>query len=229
MRFILFFSLCFVYTVASGFFPSTVHTVVKRNDNGNILIAKPFPLPGMSGIVIHRYGNAIDAAVGYVVQESAAPRLRKIEADPVEHDALPTVKTPPQKGDRVIGGYLYDNVMVLAPDAHIYDTLTHSYRKHWFHPDLLAAYLSAEGDGYPTPQNLKAFALTYQVGLFLIVDKDRLKLYDPISGHVIASKKAHFTPKSVKYPFFMRFDRIQTGLFGDEGDGNYYHVMEQFK
>ena len=145
------------------------------------------------------------------------------------HEALPDIKTSPFEGDKVIGGYLYGNVMVLAPDETTYKKIVSRYRKTWFHPDLLAAYLSQEGDAYPTRKTLKAFAKQYQIGLFYIVRRNDAVLYDPISERIVAKKPFRNPPEKTRYPFYMRLKKIEAGLFGDEGDGDYYRLMEQFQ
>ena len=42
------------------------------------------------------------------------------DADILQHDELPTIKTTVAPNDKVIGGYLYNNVLLLAPDADTY-------------------------------------------------------------------------------------------------------------
>ncbi len=218
-----------VLPLTAGFFPQTVHTSVTAVSPDKVTLAHPFPVSGMSGVVIHHYGESLDAVTGYIMQPDNSPTAHMLGKGVIHHEQLPTIKTPITKGDKVIGGYLYNNVLLLAPDAESYHTITTQYARTWFHPDLFAAFLSREGEGVPTKENLEAFAKEYQVGLICIVQKDRSVLYDPISHKVVASKPFHYTPQKVHYPFFMRFDSIQTGLFSETGDGNYYKTMEQFK
>jgi hypothetical protein len=184
----------------------------------------------MSGAVIHDF-KGIAAMTGYVVQTDKNGEAKLIVKEVLAHDKLPRIKTPPQKGDKVIGGYLYDNVMVLAPDAKTYDRIVSSYRKTWFHPDLLAAFLSSEGEAVPTKALLRKFALMYQIGLFVIVKKNEAVLYDPVSQNVIARKPFNGTVKQAKFPFYMRLEKFKTGIFSDtsEEKGDYYNVTERFQ
>jgi hypothetical protein len=216
--------------LAAGFFPKTVHTSVASVDAEGITLSKPFPLNGMSGVVIHHYGNTIEAVTGYLMQTTTSGKSKLLGKGVIEHPELPTIKTPVSKGDKVIGGYLYHNMTVLAPDEENYRKVTEqSPNRHWFHPDLLATFLSKEGETFPTPQNLSAFAKEYQIGLIYIIKQDSAVLYDPISQKVIASKPFSHAPKKAKYPFFMRLDKIDGGLFSHDETGNYYKIMEQFK
>jgi hypothetical protein len=119
--------------------------------------------------------------------------------------------------------------LVLAPNADVYNEITSSYDKNWIHPDEFALFLSTIKEPTPTKENLKAFAKEYQAGLILIVKKESMVLYDPLSEKVV-SKRAYST-KTVyeQAPFYMRLKKIRTGLFGSEYEGNYYKLMENFQ
>lgn len=229
-RMLLFLAAGSALTYA-GFFPVTATAVVTEAEGNRITLSRSLGTPGVSGALIHSF-RGIDAMTGYVVQTDTPKKAERIALRVIAHDKLPGIKTPPQKGDKIIGGYLYRNVMALAPDMATYRRIVDAYpSKTWFHPDLLAAFLSSKGEATPTPALLREFALTYQIGLFYIVKKDEAVLYDPVSQRVIARKPAKSTAKSAKFPFFMRFEKFRTGIFSDssEAGGNYYDVMEQFQ
>jgi len=213
----------------AGFFPKTVQTRIISSDGTTFKLAKPLPATGMSGVVIHKFGNQLEAITGYIVQTSADGTGKLIEKEIIHHDELPTIKTPITKGDKVIGGYLYNTMLLLAPDSMSYTNIVEKYpQKKWIHPDLLATFLSTEGEGFPTRENLAKFAKAYQVGLVYIVKRNSAVLLDPISGQIVGKKSFSKAPKKAQYPFFMRFDSIKTGLFSDSGNGDYYKTMEQF-
>lgn len=212
----------------AGFFPETVRSHIISSDGTMFKLAKPLPVTGMSGIVVHRFGNQVEAITGYITQTSPDGTGRLIEKEIIYHDELPAVKTPIAKGDKVIGGYLYDTLLLLAPDSTTYSHIVDKYRqKRWVHPDLFATFLSTEGEGYPTRENLARFAKAYQVGLVYIVKRNSAVLLDPISGQIVGEKEFLHAPEKAQYPFFMRFENFKTGLFTDSGDGNYYQTMEQ--
>jgi len=210
----------------ADFFPPTVNTSITSVGEKSVSLSSALPVKGMSGIVIHGYGNGLEAVTGRVVQQSGnTASLRK--ADLIHHDKLPTIKTAVASGDKVIGGYLYDNVLLIAPDADTYAKITSQYDKNWIHPDLLALFLSNEGDALPTKKNLAKFANAYQVGLVYIVKKDKAVLLDPASGAHVAQKPMSTPQKKAKYPFYMRLDGIDTGWFGSsDKKGNYYQAVE---
>jgi len=209
----------------AGFFPSTVHTSIATVQGDTLTLKSPLSAHGMSGVVIHNYGNDLQAITAYIAQTSYG-HAKIISRDVIHHEELPTIKTAVTAGDSVIGGYLYHNVLLLAPDADTYSKITSSYTRNWIHPDLFAIYLSKKGEGYPTKENLNSFAKEYQIGLIAIVRRGEFVLLDPISGNIIAQKSMSGLPKSAQFPFYMHFKEVRTGWFSQGGSGNYYQTME---
>ncbi len=210
----------------AGFFPQTVYTSVKSVKGDTITLNKKFPIDGMSGVVIHNYGNDLTAITSRIVQTSSGESVALVSKDILQHDELPTIKTPVSAKDKVIGGYLYNNVLLLAPDADTYAKITSEYNKKWIHPDLFALYLSIEGEEKPTRENLADFAKKYQVGLVYIVRKNSAVLLDPISGKIVSQQSMTNLPAKGAYPFYMRLKSPDSGWFGSDAKGNYYNTME---
>jgi len=209
----------------AGFFPQTVHTSISNVTHSSVKLTSAFPVNGMSGVVIHNYGNDLEAITSRIVQDTPA-QIRLLDSDIVHHDKLPTISTSVGKKDKVIGGYLYHNVLLLAPNAKTYAKITSIYDKKWVHPDLFALFLAKEGDTIATRKNLATFAKQYQVGLVYIVTRETAKLLDPISGKIIAQKPTVGLPDKGKSPFFMRLDKIDAGLFSSDNTMGYYKLMD---
>ncbi len=211
----------------ADFFPRTINTTVSGVNGDTVTLKSKLPI-GMSGIVIHGYGGDLKSITA-IIKQTSANEAKIIGKGLVTHENLPAPKTKIKAGDKVIGGYLYDNVLVLAPNADVYNEITSSYDKNWIHPDEFALFLSTIKEPTPTKENLKAFAREYQAGLILIAKKESIVLYDPLSEKVV-SKKA-YSPKTAyeQAPFYMRLKKIRTGLFGSEYEGNYYKLMENFQ
>lgn len=210
----------------AGFFPQTVYTSVKSVNGETISLNKPFPVDGMSGVVIHNYGNNLTAITSRIAQTSSGESVALVSKDILHHDELPTIKTPISVKDKVIGGYLYDNVLLLAPDADTYAKITSAHHKKWIHPDLFAMYLSAEGEEQPTRENLARFAKKYQVGLVYIVRKNSAVLLDPISAKIVSEQSMTDLPAKGSFPFYMRLKSLNSGWFGSDVEGNYYNTMK---
>jgi len=209
----------------AGFFPQTVHTSIKSVNGSSIMLKSKFPSNGMSGVVVHAYDNGLTAITSRITQVSSDGATTLIDADIIHHDELPTIKTPVKAGDKVIGGYLYNNILLLAPDADTYAKIVKANHKKWIHPDLFALYLSVEGEDKPTKENLAHFAKKYQIGLIYLVRKDTAVLLDPISGKIVSQKSISNTPAQGQYPFYMRFEKLESGWFGGEATGNYYNMI----
>ena len=210
--------------IMAGFFPPTVHSSVVSVDGEKVTLSRPLPVNGMSGVVLHNFGKGLQAITGILVQQSPGhATVRK--GDLLDHPGLPTPKSVAVPGDKVIGGYLYNNVLVLAPNAETYAKITRSASRYWIHPDLYAAFLAREGDSTPDASNLAKFARQAQVGLVYVVQKNQAILFDPISGHVVGKKPFQPVGTTAKYPFYNRFSKIGGGLFGGSGKGDYYQSV----
>ena len=211
--------------IFADFFPKTVETTIANADANNIKLTKPLPQNGMSGIVLHSYKKNAKAITGYIRQTASDGSVSILNHEAIPHENLPTIKTPIQKGDKVIGGYMYDNVLLLAPDEKTYADITKQYNKNWVHPDLYAVFLSTEGEALPTKENLVAFAKAHQVGLVYIVRKNSAVLFDPISKKIVAKQSIESVSSNAKFPFFSHFDEIDSGWFSSKETGNYYELM----
>lgn len=209
----------------ADFFPAAMQTSILSVDGKSVKLKQSFPLNGMSGVVVHNYSNKTEAVTSYVVQNNGT--VSQLDKDIIPHEALPTINTSVQPNDKVIGGYLYQNVMVLAPDADTYARITEQYKKHWIHPDLYAVYLAKEGEDVPTRENLSDFAKKYEVGLVMIVRNGTAVLFDPVSQQLLnTSTTVSNLPQTGKFPFFTRLDAINEGWFSKKAEGNYYDLME---
>jgi hypothetical protein len=180
----------------------------------------------MSGVIVHGYGNDLKGITHTLVQNTPK-QVSFLKQDMLQHDNIPSIKTAAKAGDKVIGGYLYNNVLLLAPDASTYHKITSKHRKSWVHPDLYAVFLSQLGDSVPTKANLAAFAKSHQVGLVYIVANGTAKLLDPISGNIVGQKKLSGLPSEGEAPFFMRLGEIHSGFFSSKNTENYYQIMDK--
>ena len=135
--------------LVAGLFPQTVQTAISSVDKNSVTLTNAFPINGMSGVIVHNFGHDINAITNRVIQKSSKQAIL-IGGNIIHHDELPTIKTKVKAGDKVIGGYLYNNVLLLAPDAQTYTKITAMYDKNWIHPDLFALFLAEEGEVQPS-------------------------------------------------------------------------------
>jgi hypothetical protein len=209
----------------ADFFPQTVHTSISSVHDTSVTLSTPLPVNRMSAVVIHNYSQDAEAITTHILQTGAS-KCVVLNDDIVAHTKLPSINTKVAVGDKVIGGYLYNNILVLAPDAKTYDAITTASDKNWIHPDLYALFLNNYGEHVPSKENLKSFAKAYQIGLVYIVTKTSEKLLDPISGFVVAKKPLSISAQKIKTPFFMRLDKINVSIFSRKNTKTYYQLMD---
>jgi hypothetical protein len=213
----------------AGFYPPTTQTKVTAVNGNSITLQSPLGVNGMSGIVVHGFDERLTAIVGYVVQSNETIALQ-IDSTAIIHTSLPSVKPQVRVGDSVIGGYLYGNVLLLAPNEQVYSDIVRNDDKNWIHPDIYATFLSKNSYGLPNKENLTLFAKKYQVGLVYIVKRDHAILFDPISQSVVGQRAINNGAMKTQFPFFMRLETIKSGMFSSlKNNGNYYQIMEAIK
>ncbi len=208
----------------ADFYPATTETSVAAVSGKGVTLSKPLPAKGMSGIVVHRYNDELKA-ISTFIRYDGGSSAALVSFEPTQHANLPAVSPQVSTGDRVVGGYLYQNILLLAPNADTYNKITASASKNWIHPDLFALFLAQEGDTYPTRENLAKFASIHQVGLVYIVKQGSAVLYDPVSRAYVSKKSLDSLPGTGQVPFYSRVGNIDSGWFSGEAKGNYYQIM----
>jgi len=211
MKRIIFILLSTIFLTADGL-PTAIETTIDSIQGKGATLSKTVP-KGRSGIVVHSYGNGLFAITHTAVSLGGGKAtLGKYRA--LRHDSLPTVQTPPQGGDRVIFGNLYDNVLLIAPDEQSYTQVTKSMpTRVWIHPDIYAYYLIRNEEERISLKNLRGFALENQVGLVALIARDGIRVLDPISGVYLRKLPLNIQISQAQSPFYARFDQIETNLF----------------
>lgn len=227
MNYILIFFTLFTSLYSDVFFPNQMETSIKKIINkDSVVLNKPFPKKGMSGIVVHKYKDFQNISYS-ITQKEKISTLQKV--DVFEHNSLPTSKIKVSIGDKVIGGYLYNRVLAIVPNASTYNKIVKEYsKKDWIHPDIFALFLSMQSEIKITKKNLKSFAKEYHIGLIYIALKNRAILVDAISGKQISQKKITLNSQKADYPFYTRIKFLEAGWFESEIKGDYFKEMEKF-
>ena len=209
----LLFVLLTSYTLMADALPQTVTTTIKSIEaNGQITLATSAP-EGMSGIVVHNYGNGLTAITNRVVTgKNGKATLSKYTA--IAHDNIPNVKTASQVNDKVILGNFYNNALLIAPNADVYNSITSRFKKTWIHPDRFGLDLIADDNAAISLKNLNHFAEKNQVGLILLVTQNSIMMLDPISKKFIAQQPFSANVKKTMSPFYARFEQMDTSVFG---------------
>jgi hypothetical protein len=193
--------------------PQRIETTIKSIDkNGNIQLSTSVPV-GMSGIVVHSYGNGLSAIThSLTTQQNSLVKVQPYTA--ILHENIPTVKTDVKVNDRVILGAFYDNAMLIAPDARTYATITKNFKKTWIHPDAYALEFMGQGESAISTKSLEKFAQANQIGLVLIVDQNKILILDPISQLFLGELPLNIKAEKTVNPFFSRFEQVDVSTFG---------------
>jgi len=193
--------------------PTTITTTIANvNSNGEIQLSSSVPA-GMSGIVIHNYGNALSAISNATVSKgNGQASLQEYRA--ILHENIPNIQTLAQKGDKVVFGNFYNNVLLIAPNESTYRAITSRYAKTWVHPDAYALDFMKEESVALNKESLKKFAQLNQVGLVLIVAQNRLLILDPISQQFLGEMPTSSNQEKAMAPFYARFEQMDTSTFG---------------
>ncbi|HFS85118.1 MAG TPA: hypothetical protein ENK72_00670 [Epsilonproteobacteria bacterium] len=217
--------LFFPLLLLAELFPTHTETTVKEVSEKGVILSKPLPYNGMSGVVVRDYTPTLPAIIKYIAQTADTGKATFLESETIPHEDLPTIQTSVKPGDKVIGGYLYNNVLVLAPNAETYAKFTAKYQKNWIHPDTFSLYLATIGEQKPTKENLQNFSKAHHIGLVVIIKKEGVAVLDPISSKFITKGTVDNLPGKGLLPFFTRLDKQEAGWFDSEPKGDYYKIM----
>ena len=212
MKKILLFMLISSYSLFADALPTSIKSSVKSTSNGIIQLSSSVPA-GMSGIIIHDYGNGLSA----ITHSTISLGNGKASVEPytaILHKNIPSIQTTVTVGDNVIFGNFYNNALIIAPNQTVYQQIKEKFKRTWIHPDTFALDFMQEGDTKISMEVLERFAKKNQVGLVLIVASDRLLIIDPISKKIIGSTALKTNPNSAKTPFYARFKQINLSVFG---------------
>lgn len=201
------------YSLLADALPQSITTTIKSiASNGQITLATSVP-QGMSGIVVHDYGNGLTAITNSLITNKNG-KATLLPHTAIPHENIPNIKTASKVNDKVILGNFYNNALIIAPNAKAYASITKQFKKTWVHPDRFALDFMSRGDTAISFENLEEFSKKNQVGLVLIVSNHGLLVLDPLSKKFIAKNNIAPGKEKAMNPFFARFEHIDTSTFG---------------
>lgn len=217
------------YSLIANTLPKRIETTIKSIQGNTIELAYNMP-KGVSGIVLHNYGNAL-YAITHSVITTGGNRAKISPYIAIKHKNIPTVKTEIKSDDRVILGNFYNNVMVIAPNQQIYSNITKRFHRNWIHPDIYAVQFMKEELSQISLESLNRFAIKNQIGLTLLVSKNKILILDPISKKIIGEEPFKTTNQKAMKPFYSRFPQMDISNFGfsDIKLKEYYKSIREIK
>jgi len=217
------------YSLIANALPQRIETTIKSIHGNSIQLAQNVPA-GMSGLVVHNYGNGLSAITHSVISTQNG-NAKILPYTAILHENIPTIKTKVKVNDKVILGNFYANALVIAPNEQSYSNITKRFKKTWIHPDAYALYFIKEGASEISLDSLKDFSIKNQIGLVLIQAKTNLLILDPISKKFLGQKSISPTNSKAIKPFFSRFEHMDVSTFGfsDIKLKDYYKSIQELK
>lgn len=191
-----------IFTIYSSafFIPSKSYSQIENINNKKITLTQNLGLNSISGLVIRNI-NGIDYAIAYIKQINNKKAIL-IDKDPLNGDPLANIESIIKVGDRVIGGFLYDKYILLAPNKKAFMQIKNSFNLKPINSDFFLAYLKAKQKNTPSSSDYKEFATMVGVGLFIIAKNNTIELYDPITQNVIKKVLFKFDNSIEIKPFY---------------------------
>ena len=209
----LFTLLALSSTLFANALPSTISTTISSiASTGQVQLSSSVP-KGMSGIVIHNYGNGL-SAITHATISNGGNKASVVPYEAIPHENIPNIQTSITKGDKVVFGNFYENALVIAPNRDIYRKITKTYKKTWIHPDAYALEFMKDGETQLNFDNIKKFSQLNQVGLVLVVAPTQLLILDPISKQFLSSVPMEVSQANAMAPFYARFKQMDISVFG---------------
>jgi len=202
MRAIITLLILAAVTLSAALIPSKSYTTITAVNGNRVTLQNPIGINGESALVVRTLASG-EFATAYIMQTSDN-KAYLIDNDPVDGGHLANIKPTLKVGDRVIGGFLYDKVIILAPNRETFNKVQANYGINSIDPDTFAAYLKANNQS-PSRSAYKKFAKMVGVGLFIIAKSNTIEVYDPISQKTLSKSSFNRVgTKNIK-PFYNTF------------------------
>lgn len=136
---------------------------------------------GANAIIVQQIKNAtsIVAKAAVVGRQGGLLKLKIEEFKDLEQDALPELIMNAKVGDKVIINFLYDRVLLIAPDEKSYEKVVQFYPELYFiHPDILGAYMVREFKLSPKREHFATVCKNNAIGIVGFVMKKSVKFVD---------------------------------------------------
>lgn len=196
---------------------NTISTEVDDLD-GNFIFIKENPQIqiGASAIIVQEIKNAssIVSRASVVGRERGLIKLELKPFTMLEQRALPTLDVKVQKGDEVIVNFLYDRILLIAPNETSYNTLIQAYPELYFiHPDILGATLVRRFKLSPKKKDFRTFCSNNALGIVAFVLEDRVSFVDCQDFTLLFEKPFNVKIAKPQTPFYSNIKEYKKNVF----------------
>ena len=202
MRFATIFILT-ILTINANLIPQKSYGSVEEVTSSNIKVSNLIAKDGMSAAVVRSFPNGKELIVSYIMKKGS--RVVVIDKDPLDGRGLARPKALVKVGDKVISGFLYDKVMILANNKENFYNIQSQFGIDSLNPDNFMAFLAAKGKSSYNYSDLREFGKLVGIGVFVVQKGNRLEVVDAISKKVINSANFNSSNKAKIKPFYNSF------------------------
>jgi len=192
--------ILFINFLKASLIPYTNSAQITEVKGSYVTLSNNIGINGVSGAVIRNMQNGNKIIVSYVKQISPN-RAKIIDFMPLNAKSLAKFKDTAKVNDNVIGGLLYNKVMVLAKNKQDFLDIQSSFGIDSINPDTFITYLATKNKNSYDYSDLNKFGKLYGVGIFVIEKNGFLEVVDAISKEVVNRVKYSATKGEIK-PFF---------------------------
>ncbi len=172
--FLIFFISIYSFAIT---LPTKVYTTIASVNGDSVTLSEPLPYKGMSALVVRNKSN-LDYALVFIKSVGGNSAV-VIDKDPVGGKNLAKLNPIVNIGDRVIGGFNYDKVLVIAPKEQ-YNQIVSQLGAKVIDSDIYYAYRASGGNsGY------RDFAKKSGIGLVIVSNGNNIEIIDAISEKTI--------------------------------------------
>ena len=147
---------------------------------GSIVILRDDIKKNIGGVIIREIGDR-DYITGYI-KGVGENRAKIVDKDYINGGRLANLTDVAMVGDRVVVGFLYDRVLIVAPNKESLRKVEYKLKVKSIDPTLFKSFLRGKK---ATSKEYKDFAKMVGIGLVAIVKGNKIYIYDPISQATI--------------------------------------------
>lgn len=171
---------------------------------------------GQSGVIEHKYDNGKTIIVSSAFVQNSSATSSTIKFIPflgLKQNAIPTSNRKAQDGDRFMLNYLYDESLVIAPNAEAFRAVRKQFLKNNVaHSDIFGSFLKTNHQPTPSKELIQEYALSQNRGTIFFVIDSFVYVVDSRTFVILAKKPISYVPGEESMPFYTRVENIEKSI-----------------
>lgn len=187
---------------------------------------------GASAIIVKQIKNAssIISRASVVGRERGLIKLDLKPFTMLAQPALPELDVKVQAGDEVIVNFLYDRLLLIAPDEASYKAVEQSLPELYFmHPDILSAYMVREFKLSPKREDFSLVCSNNALGIVAFVLENKVAFLDCADFTLLFEKPLNAQVAKPQLPFYSNIRNYKKNFFNfaEKRVADYYDYYTQ--